>query len=236
MTEVAAPPRWRVYLALGRVSNLPTVWTNSVAGAALALGAPPGVSVLPTVAAVSLFYVAGMFLNDAFDAELDRVARPERPIPRGLIAVERVRLLGFLLLTLGEAILVFQSLAAAAWGLALAALIVYYSWRHKRDPFSAVVMALCRACVYVIAAAAMGAAPGPAVLAGAALLTMYVIVLSQLAKHDLVPGASVAVLIAGISLLDAAMVFTATGHPLLALTATAGFPLTLALQRFTPGT
>ena len=34
--------RWTVYLRLGRVSNLPTVWTNVLAGVALA-----GVSVDP---------------------------------------------------------------------------------------------------------------------------------------------------------------------------------------------
>ena len=32
---------WRTILVLGRVSNLPTVWTNALAGAALS-GAMPG--------------------------------------------------------------------------------------------------------------------------------------------------------------------------------------------------
>ena len=43
-------------------------------------------------------------------------------------------------------------------------------------------------------------------------------------------------MIAGISLLDAAMVLVSTGQWDLAGVTALGFPLTLALQRFTPGT
>ena len=44
-----------VYLRLGRVSNLPTVWTNVIAGALLA-GAPPSLRVLvPLALALSAF-------------------------------------------------------------------------------------------------------------------------------------------------------------------------------------
>ena len=36
--------------------------------------------------ALSLFYVGGMFLNDAFDREFDARSRPDRPIPSGQIS------------------------------------------------------------------------------------------------------------------------------------------------------
>ena len=68
------------YLLLGRVSNLPTVWTNTLAGATLAGAAvTPGRLVL-LAAAFSLLYTGGMYLNDAFDREVDARERPERPI------------------------------------------------------------------------------------------------------------------------------------------------------------
>ena len=73
-------------LLLGRVSNLPTVWANLLAGTALAgvafgsLGAGLALILLP---AYTLFYVGGMYLNDAFDANIDAEERPERPIPSG---------------------------------------------------------------------------------------------------------------------------------------------------------
>ena len=228
-------PAWRVYLALGRVSNLPTVWTNCVAGAALATGALTW-RVVPLAAAITVFYTGGMYLNDAFDAAFDRVHRRERPIPRGLADARTVGLLGTAMLMGAVAMVFMLSARAGAFGLALAALIVYYSWRHKRDRLSPLVMALCRGCVYLIAAAVVSGDPGRPVLAGAAILTIYVIVLSQLAKYGHVPGSAVAVLIAGISLVDAAMVMAATRDPMLALATASGFAFTLALQRFTPGT
>jgi hypothetical protein len=73
-----AANRWRDYLLLGRVSNLPTVWTNTLAGAALA-GTDVGVGRLTFLAlAFSLLYTGGMYLNDAFDRDSDRRERPER--------------------------------------------------------------------------------------------------------------------------------------------------------------
>jgi lysophospholipase L1-like esterase len=54
-------------LRLGRVSNLPTVWTNVVAATVLAGGALTSTTTLLAISAMTLFYVAGMYLNDAFD-------------------------------------------------------------------------------------------------------------------------------------------------------------------------
>ena len=61
----------RTLLILGRVSNLPTVWTNTLAGCALA-GAAVGPGRLALLAiAFSLLYTGGMYLNDAFDRVWD---------------------------------------------------------------------------------------------------------------------------------------------------------------------
>src|SRR5262249_53072219 len=74
--------RVRTLLVLGRVSNLPTVWSNCLAAWLLAGGGPW--SRLGLVALGSSFiYTGGMFLNDAFDIEFDRKHRPERPIISG---------------------------------------------------------------------------------------------------------------------------------------------------------
>ena len=75
--------RWSVALALGRVSNLPTVWTNALAGVVLAGGAAGDARLPWIVLAVSLCYVAGMYLNDAFDRDFDARHRPERVERRG---------------------------------------------------------------------------------------------------------------------------------------------------------
>ncbi|HMJ85342.1 MAG TPA: hypothetical protein VK504_19300, partial [Vicinamibacterales bacterium] len=76
----------------------------------------------------------------------------------------------------------------------------------------------------------------PAVVAAAAVLTVYVIALTWIAKRV---GASagwlIPLLIAGISLVDAAVVAASGGGPLIWI-ALAGFPATLLLQRVVPGT
>jgi len=86
--------RLHTALRLGRVSNLPTVWTNALAGALLA-GAALGAELALAVLAFSLFYTGGMFLNDAFDAPWDARERPERPIPSGAAGAREVFLWGF---------------------------------------------------------------------------------------------------------------------------------------------
>ena len=58
--------RLSLMLKIGRVSNLPTVWTNVVAGAFLAGVATDTVTLLWLMLAVTLFYTGGMYLNDAF--------------------------------------------------------------------------------------------------------------------------------------------------------------------------
>ena len=70
-----------VALQLGRVSNLPTVWTNALAGIVLAGGQPWTASALLAGIGLSLLYVSGMYLNDAFDRDIDAKDRPSRPIP-----------------------------------------------------------------------------------------------------------------------------------------------------------
>lgn len=187
----AAPPRGKIYLRLGRVSNLPTVWTNCIAGVVVAGAAPD--RFLPLMAlSISCFYVGGMFLNDAFDQEFDRTTRPERPIPSGQISARHVYLVGFSLLAAGELLLLLpgwvreQSFdARTAWnGLLLGLLITYYNFTHKRDPLSPVTMALCRAMIYLIAGWATQSALGRNSIAAAAVLAAYITGLSYVAKQE----------------------------------------------------
>jgi 4-hydroxybenzoate polyprenyltransferase len=184
--------KWRVYFRLGRVSNLPTVWTNTLAGVILA-GAPPAPATVGVLClAFSLFYVAGMFLNDAFDRDFDARERPERPIPAGLIGAREVFAVGYGML--GAALLVVVaygfwasgrvSWAPAASGLALAATLTVYDAWHKGNPVSPLLMGLCRVLVYVTAALAVSGVLARPVIAGAAVLLSYLIGLTYVAKQE----------------------------------------------------
>src|SRR5580698_1400830 len=95
----------RTLLVLGRGSNLPTVWSNCLAGWWLS-GAGNYWKLISLLLGTSLLYTGGMFLNDAFDVDFDRQRRPERPIPSGKITVAEVWRYGFILLGLGLLFLV----------------------------------------------------------------------------------------------------------------------------------
>lgn len=182
----------RVYLRLGRVSNLPTIWTNVLAGAVLSGTIPDTATLLGLGLALSGFYIAGMYLNDAFDRHVDARERPERPIPAGLVTAGRVFAIGFGLL--GAAVLLLGLVAAWRWperpwpaivsALLLAGAIVYYDARHKRDPLSPLIMGLCRVLVYVSAALVAAGRLTPAVGAGALVLLSYLIGLTYVAKQE----------------------------------------------------
>src|SRR5271163_4250555 len=95
--------RLAVALRLGRVSNLPTVWSNVLAALVLAGASAFDWATLWLLVAFSALYTAGMYLNDAFDAPFDRLHRPERPIPAGEAAVSTVFVAGFSMLAFGLA-------------------------------------------------------------------------------------------------------------------------------------
>jgi hypothetical protein len=183
---------WHTALRLGRVSNLPTVWTNVLAGLVLAGGQATHIRTLPLLVAMSLFYVGGMYLNDAFDADIDARERPERPVPSGAVSRGTVFAAGFAMLAAGELLLLWIGLLLpdgtglwpATGGAALAAAIVFYNWNHKDNPLSPLVMGVCRMLVYVIAAMCVASRPGAAVVIGAVLVLVYLIGLTYAAKQE----------------------------------------------------
>lgn len=174
---------FRIALTLGRVSNLPTVWTNALAGVLL-VGARPGPELALVVLAFSLFYTGGMFLNDAFDSPWDARERPERPIPSGAAGAREVFLWGFGLLAAGVLVLALFGRDAAMAGMALAGAITFYDWNHKANPLSPVVMGLCRALIYVGAALCYTVVLPGALWWGALVLVCYLIGLTYIAKQE----------------------------------------------------
>lgn len=164
--KIAYTMNWTVALRLGRVSNLPTVWTNVLAGTVLAGSTPTPFPLGLLLLAISLFYVGGMYLNDAFDRHFDAAAYPHRPIPSGAVAAGTVFTMGFLGLGAGELLLIVVGYGiegGLGWppviaGLCLAATIVYYNAHHKGNPLGPFLMSLCRAQVYLTTALAVAPA------------------------------------------------------------------------------
>ena len=227
-------------LRLGRASNVPTVWTNVAAGMALGTATLPSRLLVILGLAVSLFYVGGMYLNDAFDARWDAQHRPDRPIPAGDVSLRTVLLAGFAMLAGGMVLVAWATgPGPALWAsVVLAGLIVLYDVFHKNNPLSPVVMAGCRVTVYVLAVFAVHPPPPPAALyLGAGALALYLIFLSTLARketlHPSLPK-MIGSLVAGIALLDAGILLI-TGHPVASLLAVGAFFLTRYFQKTIPG-
>jgi 4-hydroxybenzoate polyprenyltransferase len=236
-----------VALKLGRVSNLPTVWSNVLTGTALAGSATADCRLLLLVVSLSLFYVGGMFLNDAFDHVFDAKARPERPIPSGQVSAIQVHAVGFGMMGVALVLLAWVGYRyepptqwrPVAGGLALAAAIVFYNWHHKNNPLSPLIMGVCRMLVYLTAAWAVSVIMPQRVIVAALVLLCYLIGLTYAAKKEhlgrlenIWPLAFLAVpVIYGIYL---ALAQPAVVLPLLLLTAWASYALWL-LRRRKPG-
>jgi 4-hydroxybenzoate polyprenyltransferase len=166
-------------LRLARVSHLPTITSNVLAAIALAGVFPATSTVAIACAALSAMYVGGMFLNDAFDRDSDRIDRRDRPIPAGEAHAAVVFDAGFVLVLAGIVAIAALALATGAGGkpilsaIALGTLIVFYDAKHKGNPWAPLLLGLCRAGVYTTAALLVRPDLCAEVLVGAALLVAY---------------------------------------------------------------
>lgn len=196
-------PSFRTLLVLGRVSNLPTVWSNCLAG--WWLGGGGNLEKLPLLFFGATFlYTGGMYLNDAFDADFDRQHRRDRPIPSGAITLSAVWRIGFFCLAAGIACLGFLGPTAAAIGIVLSLCILIYDAVHKAVVFSPMLMGVCRTLLYALAAAtAVNGVTGRALWCGVAL-GVYVVGLSVFARREafrgIAPHWPLALLVAPIAL------------------------------------
>jgi 4-hydroxybenzoate polyprenyltransferase len=101
------------------------------------------------VATSGLLYLAGMALNDAFDAEIDARDRPARPIPSGRISSPSAAKLGLYLLASGICAAWFASFASGNWlpgivGSLLAGCVVLYDGVVKKTIAAPFAMGGCR--------------------------------------------------------------------------------------------
>jgi len=182
----SAHNRVRTLLILGRVSNLPTVWSNCLAGWVLGGGGPPARFAI-ICAAGTFLYLGGMYLNDAFDAQFDLQHRPERPIPSGAIESAAVWKWGLCWLILGLISASLLGKVTTLLAVFLAISILIYDAIHKIFAFSPVLMAACRFFLVLMAASvAEGGVTGGASLSvwTGLILAAYIMGLSYLARNE----------------------------------------------------
>jgi 4-hydroxybenzoate polyprenyltransferase len=180
----AEMPSLSTLLRLGRISNVPTIWTNVLAGSVIAGGIVHSEGIGLIAIAMTAFYVGGMYLNDFFDREIDARDRPGRPIDAGEIGANTVMLIGFGLLAAGIALLISFGSGAIVCGFLLAGVIVLYDVWHKGNVLSPVVMGLCRALVYIGTGVALTGGLSTATIIGAAALACHVAGITYAAKQE----------------------------------------------------
>ena len=163
---------WATALRLGRVSNLPTIWTNILAGAVLsdATLTPPAArpacarSIYPSSTSQSMYYERRAFDPGVRYGGLSQSGRflpaPSWSGRSSTIGSSGARPASCFLALLsgsrsGEPAMAGHRPSPAP---CLAATIVYYNLRHKNNPYGPLLMGLCRVQVYLTTALACAGA------------------------------------------------------------------------------
>ncbi|MGH8636813.1 MAG: UbiA-like protein EboC [Burkholderiales bacterium] len=189
----------RAYLELLRPPNIATALGDVLAGFAIA-GLAPRAALPWLLSSTACLYAGGIVLNDVFDRELDRLERPERPLPSGRVAVGSAATLGSVLLLAGIACAFQATRAAGLMAVAIAVAVLIYDSRGKRHAAIAPInMGLCRALNLLL-----GVAAAPAALAWAWPLGLiplaYIGGITTLSRGEVHGGARGAATVALISL------------------------------------
>lgn len=140
------------YLRLMRPANILTAITDIIAGAAIVGFFEHGLNDLQSILQLLCLIVAtiglyggGVVFNDVFDAKLDKVERPERPIPSGVISITEASVLGGYLLVVG----IFAAFTVSSFSgwiavLTAASALVYNKWAKHHPVEGPLLMGLCR--------------------------------------------------------------------------------------------
>jgi 4-hydroxybenzoate polyprenyltransferase len=145
----------RPYLELLRPANVVTALADVLAG--FAISGLRDWTLLPwLLASTACLYGGGVVLNDVFDRDLDRIERPERPIPSGRVAVSGAATFGGILLALGIGFAAMATPAAAAVAAAIAGCVLLYdAWGKRHGSIAPLNMSVCRALNLMLGVAAV---------------------------------------------------------------------------------
>ena len=149
------------YLQLMRPANIVTAWADILLGYAAAgavtVNENPNFIILGwLILATTGLYGGGVVFNDVFDADLDAIERPERPLPSGRASLLGAILLGAGLLLIGitAAAMVSKLSAIFATTVAIAALL-YDKYGKHQTVLGPINMGVCRGCNLLLGVSAI---------------------------------------------------------------------------------
>lgn len=133
-----------------RPANIVTSVADILAGIAISgvliiNSQTPWISIIMLCLATACLYGGGIVFNDVFDAKLDKIERPERAIPSGIISLLNATILGTVLLISGISFALLVSLTSGllAFGVSCFALI-YNKFGKHHSFFGPLSMGICR--------------------------------------------------------------------------------------------
>ncbi len=178
------------YLQLVRLPNVFTAAADSLAGWAIVNGGfDEPRRWLPLALASMAIYAAGIALNDVFDLEIDRVERPNRPLPSGRVSRRFAASLGFGLLATGP---VLAMASGSGWSLAvaliLAGCVLGYDLGLRRTVLGPEFMGTCRGLNVLLGASQATAMGGPVLWGFAGGMALFVAGLTWISRHEAVEG------------------------------------------------
>ena len=146
------------YVQLARPANIITAISDillgfAISGAAIKLieyegawyAAAPALTLAWLILSTIGLYGGGIVFNDVFDAALDKIERPERPIPSKKASIAGASILGSSLLIVGILAAYQVSIISALIACAIAALAIFYDMYGKHYTFIGPLnMGLCR--------------------------------------------------------------------------------------------
>ncbi|GFE67836.1 UbiA-like protein EboC [Chroococcus sp. FPU101] len=144
-------------LQLMRPANIVTAWADILAGYTVsgAVFAHSTFLVWLLLATTGL-YGGGVVFNDVCDAQLDKIERPERPIPSDRISITTVTLLGCLLLGMGVLAAAQVSRLSLILALSIAVLaLIYDRFSKHHSLLGPLNMGLCRGCNLLLGVSAV---------------------------------------------------------------------------------
>jgi len=138
------------YLRIVRPANIVTSVADILAGIAISgvlisQASTPGFAIFCLCLSTAFLYGGGIVFNDVFDAALDKIERPERAIPSGLISLKNAAILGTVLLVSGIVLASLTSLTSGLLAFGVSCFALLYNKIGKHHPFfGPLSMGICR--------------------------------------------------------------------------------------------
>ena len=120
------------YIKLARPANILIAGLSVIVGAVVAGEITSWWKVLFAFVSAGLIAGGGNTINDYFDLEIDRINKPQRPLPQSQISPKDALLFSVLLFIIGIVLSIFINFLALGLSILVSLALVIYSWSLKR--------------------------------------------------------------------------------------------------------